>query len=345
MRDDARARCTRARTRRCVDAAQGDRPAQPPRLVELPDLPRLRPRLEVPELRRHARPAPRRRAARLPPLRPPRAACPRAARLRVGLDRAARRPAPSGSRRSSPRPPVFRLDADVAQPGGRAARASRPRRAGVLVGTQMVAKGHDFPDVTLGVVLDADATLRFPDFRAEERTFALVAQLAGRAGRGGDGGRVLVQTLAPDAPSIRLAAAPRRDGFLAGELERRDALRYPPFSTLIRVVCSSSEPGAAHAAAARGARRGLGAGRASARRRSSACAGRSAARSSSRPPTAPARSPPSAPPSTRSRRPRAPRRGVQRRRGPAVSSAAAISLSPVTKAANSARLIVIGSAS
>ncbi len=56
--------------------------------------------------------------------------------------------------------------------------------AGVLIGTQMVAKGHDFADVTLGVVLDADATLRFPDFRAEERTFALVTQLAGRVGRG-----------------------------------------------------------------------------------------------------------------------------------------------------------------
>jgi primosomal protein N' (replication factor Y) len=119
----------------------------------------------------------------------------------------------------------------------------------VLVGTQMVAKGHDFPDVTLGVVLDADATLRFPDFRAEERTFALVAQLAGRAGRGAADGRVLVQTLAPDAPSIRLAARHDADTFLAGELERRRALRYPPFSTLIRVVCSSERSGAAHAAA------------------------------------------------------------------------------------------------
>ncbi len=68
--------------------------------------------------------------------------------------------------------------------------------SGVLIGTQMVAKGHDFPDVTLGVVLDADATLRFPDFRAEERTFALIAQLAGRVGRGSEG-RVLVQTSLP----------------------------------------------------------------------------------------------------------------------------------------------------
>jgi primosomal protein N' (replication factor Y) len=144
--------------------------------------------------------------------------------------------------------PVFRLDADVAAPGRiLAAFEAAPR--GVLVGTQMVAKGHDFPDVDLGVVLDADATLRFPDFRAEERTFALVTQLAGRAGRGEAGGRVLVQTLAPDAPSIRLAAHHDADGFLAGELERRRALRYPPFSTLIRVVCSSQAHGAALVAA------------------------------------------------------------------------------------------------
>ena len=83
--------------------------------------------------------------------------------------------------------PVFRLDADTAAAkdavGDLLARFGAAP-AGVLLGTQMVAKGHDFPDVTLGVVVDADSTLRFPDFRAEERTFALVAQLAGRAGRG-----------------------------------------------------------------------------------------------------------------------------------------------------------------
>jgi primosomal protein N' (replication factor Y) len=144
--------------------------------------------------------------------------------------------------------PVFRLDADTPRVAQVLAAFEHAPR-GVLVGTQMVAKGHDFPDVDLGVVVDADATLRFPDFRAEERTFALVTQLAGRAGRGAAGGRVLVQTLAPDAPSIRFAAGHDADGFLAGELERRRALRYPPFSTLIRVVCSSQAPGAALAAA------------------------------------------------------------------------------------------------
>ena len=82
----------------------------------------------------------------------------------------------------------------------------------MLVGTQMVAKGHDFPDVTLGVVLDADATLRFPDFRAEERTFALVAQLAGRSGRGERGGRVIVQALDPvgRVAALRRARTTRR---------------------------------------------------------------------------------------------------------------------------------------
>ncbi len=169
--------------------------------------------------------------------------------------------------------PIFRLDADVAAgsggsgaapeiaaiPGGPPAAADENRvgallrrfeaaECGVLVGTQMVAKGHDFPDVALGVVLDADATLRFPDFRAEERTFALIAQLAGRVGRGGDG-RVLVQTIDPQARAIAHAARHDSKGFLAGELERRRALDYPPFSHVIRVVCSAEQSARARAAA------------------------------------------------------------------------------------------------
>jgi primosomal protein N' (replication factor Y) len=168
--------------------------------------------------------------------------------------------------------PIFRLDADVvahsrapaagAQPAssapleqavddgvGALLRRFEAADCGVLIGTQMVAKGHDFPDVSLGVVLDADATLRFPDFRAEERTFALIAQLAGRVGRGGEG-RVLVQTIAPAARSILHAAKHDSDGFLTGELERRLALSYPPFSHLIRIVCSAEESPRARAAAA-----------------------------------------------------------------------------------------------
>ena len=136
---------------------------------------------------------------------------------------------------------VFRLDADVAH-APQVLQAFGAAEQGILVGTQMVAKGHDFPDVDLAVVVDADSTLRFPDFRAEERTFALVAQLAGRAGRSKDRpGRVLVQTMDPEAEPIRLAAAHDAETFLAAELARREALRYPPFSTLIRVVCTAEE--------------------------------------------------------------------------------------------------------
>ncbi len=149
--------------------------------------------------------------------------------------------------------PILRLDADTvsgtpAQGVATLLRRFEAAESGVLIGTQMVAKGHDFPDVTLGVVLDADATLRFPDFRAEERTFALIAQLAGRVGRGSEG-RVLVQTIAPEARAIAYASRHDSDGFLAGELQRREMLRYPPFSHLIRIVCSAAESAPARAAA------------------------------------------------------------------------------------------------
>ena len=142
--------------------------------------------------------------------------------------------------------PVFRLDADTA--GGRGAHARilaafGEAESAVLVGTQMVAKGHDFPEVTLSAILDADATLRFPDFRAAERTFAMVAQLAGRSGRGSAGGNVIVQTLAPSAPSIVHAAGHDSAGFLAEEVERRRALRYPPFSHLTRIVLKAESEG------------------------------------------------------------------------------------------------------
>ena len=156
--------------------------------------------------------------------------------LRLGVGRPPRRghraARAASSRRWFDPLPVFRLDSDAAARRGahrrRAAAASTRRRAGVLVGTQMVAKGHDFPDVTLGVVLDADSTLRFPDFRAEERTFALVAQLAGRSGRGPRGGRVIVQALEPDARALRHAARARRRG-----LPQRRA-RAPARSRAIR---------------------------------------------------------------------------------------------------------------
>jgi primosomal protein N' (replication factor Y) len=150
--------------------------------------------------------------------------------------------------------PVFRLDADAARrKQGIAELLFRFEQAdsGILVGTQMVAQGHDFPEVALAVVQDADSTLRFPDFRSEERTFSLVAQVAGRSGRGERGGRVLVQTLCAEAPCLRHAARHDSAAFLAEELSRREALGYPPYTELIEVVTGARSQAAADAVAAR----------------------------------------------------------------------------------------------
>src|ERR1051325_11566524 len=105
----------------------------------------------------------------------------------------------------------------------------------------MVAKGHHFAGVALAAVVDADTGLALPDFRAEERTFQLLTQLAGRSG-GDAPGRVIVQTFQPDARPIRHAARHDVAGFLAGELERRRELGYPPFRHLVRIVVSGPEP-------------------------------------------------------------------------------------------------------
>jgi primosomal protein N' (replication factor Y) len=111
----------------------------------------------------------------------------------------------------------------------------------VLVGTQMVAKGHHFEGVALAAVVDADAGLALPDFRAEERTFQLVTQLAGRSGRDAPG-LVVVQTFQPDATPFAFAARHDVAGFLAGELERRRELGYPPFRHLVSVTVSGAAP-------------------------------------------------------------------------------------------------------
>jgi len=113
----------------------------------------------------------------------------------------------------------------------------------ILVGTQMIAKGLDFPDVTVVGVVDGDTALHLPDFRAAERTFQLIAQVAGRAGRGPAGGRVLVQTRAPDHHAIRAAAAHSVEQFAAVELPLRAAPNpvYPPHCGLVRFVVSAGE--------------------------------------------------------------------------------------------------------
>ncbi|HEU5220336.1 MAG TPA: primosomal protein N' [Gemmatimonadales bacterium] len=111
----------------------------------------------------------------------------------------------------------------------------------VLLGTQMIAKGMDFPNVTLVGVVDADTSLHLPEFRAGERTYQLLAQVAGRAGRGPKGGRVLVQTRNPDHPALRFASAHDTDGFLAHEGCARTDPPYPPETALLNVLISAPE--------------------------------------------------------------------------------------------------------
>jgi len=136
---------------------------------------------------------------------------------------------------------LIRLDADTtARPEELADALRRFRDAdrAVLLGTQMVAKGHHFAGVALAAVVDADTGLGLPDLRAEERTFQLVTQLAGRSGRDAPG-RVIVQTFQPDARPLALAARHDVRRFLADELERRRELGYPPFRHLVRVLVTS----------------------------------------------------------------------------------------------------------
>src|SRR6185436_8914673 len=114
--------------------------------------------------------------------------------------------------------------------------AFREGRYRILLGTQMIAKGLDFPNVTLVGVVNADTALHLPDFRAAERTFHLLVQVAGRTGRGERGGRVLVQTLSPDHPAILAASRHDFKKFADDELAARAAWKYPPFSSMIRMV-------------------------------------------------------------------------------------------------------------
>jgi primosomal protein N' (replication factor Y) len=111
----------------------------------------------------------------------------------------------------------------------------------ILLGTQMIAKGLDFPNVTLVGVIDADTGLHLPDFRAAERTFQLIAQVAGRAGRGPKGGRVVVQTRNPEHYALQAAAQHDTEGFLRAELAQRRSPAYPPMASLVNLVVSGEK--------------------------------------------------------------------------------------------------------
>ncbi len=134
---------------------------------------------------------------------------------------------------------VRRMDSDTMRRPGSHARTLNAFRKGlihILLGTQMIAKGLDFPNVTLVGVINADVGLHVPDFRASERTFQLLSQVAGRTGRGPRGGRVLVQTFTPEHPAVLLAGTHDYMNFVAAEMEQRRQHNYPPFQRLIRVI-------------------------------------------------------------------------------------------------------------
>jgi primosomal protein N' (replication factor Y) len=134
---------------------------------------------------------------------------------------------------------IGRVDRDtIRRRGSLASLLSRfgRRELDVLVGTQMIAKGHDFPDVTLVGVISADVGLGLADFRAAERTFQLLTQVAGRAGRGEQAGEAIIQTLFPGHYSIRLATSQDYEAFFEKELEFRHGMRYPPVVAMVNVV-------------------------------------------------------------------------------------------------------------
>jgi primosomal protein N' (replication factor Y) len=141
-----------------------------------------------------------------------------------------------------------RMDSDsMIKPGShkRVLDAFRDGHINILVGTQMIAKGLDFPNVTLVGVVNADVGLHLPDFRSAERTFQLLAQVAGRTGRGEKGGVVLVQTLTPDHPCITLAAKHDFVSFATQEMVHRKQHQYPPFQRLARLIVRSEKEEAA----------------------------------------------------------------------------------------------------
>jgi primosomal protein N' (replication factor Y) (superfamily II helicase) len=164
-------------------------------------------------------------------------------------------------RRLFPEATVARLDLDSARRRGAVGRTLREFRAGgidFLLGTQMVAKGFDFPGVTLVGIVVADLQLYLPDFRAAERTFQLLTQVAGRAGRGESPGEVIMQSYDPEHPALRAAAAQDYEMFYAHEARERRELHYPPYGHLAEIEVRGAREERVEAAA-RSVRRSLGA--------------------------------------------------------------------------------------
>ncbi len=165
---------------------------------------------------------------------------PRVRLLGVGIEQVE-----TEAKRAFPHARLLRWDRDATRTKGahdRILGAFLAREADILIGTQMLAKGLDMPGVTLVGIVNADVALHLPDFRSPERTFQLLTQVAGRAGRGERPGRVIIQSYTPDHPAIAAAARYDYDGFAATELAARRTLGYPPYGRLTRLILAHSNP-------------------------------------------------------------------------------------------------------
>jgi primosomal protein N' (replication factor Y) (superfamily II helicase) len=178
-------------------------------------------------------------ARRLVPRKCPKCADPGIAFAGYGTERAE-----EVLRKAFPTARIARVDTDIMQKKNQlrdTLRDFRARKLDMLIGTQMIAKGLDFPNVTLVGVLNADQALNLPDIRAAERTFQLLTQVAGRAGRGEIKGEVFVQTFAPHTPAVQFSRHADFEGYADQECEQRKAFRYPPFTHMVIIMCRSKQ--------------------------------------------------------------------------------------------------------
>jgi primosomal protein N' (replication factor Y) (superfamily II helicase) len=171
-------------------------------------------------------------------------ACPQCGSLDVGYSGYGTEGIEEELRRHFPRIVARRIDTDAVRKRTALRQALAEFRSGethVLIGTQMVAKGLNFPGVKLVGIVNADTGFQMPDFRAAERTYSLLVQVSGRAGRYLPDGRVIIQTFRPGAPAIVMASSGKLEEFYAAELDMRRQLGFPPYSRLIRLVVRGRE--------------------------------------------------------------------------------------------------------
>ena len=179
--------------------------------------------------------------------------CPSCGSAYIGAFRAGTQQVAEAAAKTFPGARILRMDFDTTrQKGGheRILEAFSKKQADILVGTQMIVKGHDFPGVTLVGALAADLSLYVDHYRAAERTFSLLTQVVGRAGRGAKTGRAVIQTYTPGNDVIQCAARQDYDAFYESEIRMRRLRRYPPFADFFTVTVSGTEEGRVLRAAA-----------------------------------------------------------------------------------------------